>query len=61
MAAQQRAAAHRGGELTKALNALEGGDAAGAAEAFGDAWLRTYGLAVDAEVTDVVGAFSAAF
>jgi len=44
--------------LTEALDALETGDAAGAAEAFGGAWLEVYGIDVDAEVTDVVGAFS---
>jgi len=46
-----------GDVLTEALDALEAGDAAGAAEAFGTAWLETYGLDVDAEVTDVVGTF----
>ncbi len=49
---------HIGGDaLTDALDALEAGDVAGAAEAFGDAWLQTYGMDVDAEVTDVVGTF----
>jgi len=39
-------------------DALEAGDAAGAADAFGAAWLEAYGMdAVDASVTDVVGAF----
>ncbi len=50
---------HIGGDaLTEALDALEAGDTAGAAEAFGDAWLETYGMDVDAEVTDVMGAFA---
>jgi len=44
--------------LIDALDALEDGDNAAAAEAFGNAWLGTYGIDVDAEVTDVVGAFS---
>jgi hypothetical protein len=49
-------AQHIGGdELTEALDTLEEGDAARAAEAFGGAWLGTYGIDVDAEVTDVVG------
>jgi len=48
-----------GDALTEALDALEVGDAAGAGAAFGTAWLQTYGLDVDAEVTDVVGTFSA--
>ncbi len=47
-----------GDALTEALDALEAGDVAGAAEAFGGAWLEVYGIDVDAEVTDVVGAFS---
>ena len=47
-----------GDALTAALDALEDGDAAGAAAAFGAAWLETYGLDVDAAVTDVVGVFS---
>ncbi len=51
---------HIGGDaLTEALDALEAGDAAGAGAAFGTAWLETYGLDVDAEVTDVVGVFQA--
>ncbi len=55
-------AQHIGGdEMTEALDALEEGDVAGAAEAFGRAWLETYGMDVDADVTDVVGTFSAAF
>ncbi len=50
---------HIGGDvLTEALDALEAGDAVGAAGAFGAAWLEAYGMdAVDASVTDVVGAF----
>jgi len=54
-------AQHIGGdELTAALDALEEGDAAGAAEAFGHAWLDVYGMDdVDATITDVVGTFSA--
>ncbi len=47
-----------GDALTEALDALEAGDAAGGAEAFEGAWLETYGIDVDAEVTDVVGAFA---
>ncbi len=45
--------------LIDALDALEDGDTAAAAEAFGNAWLGTYGIDVNAEVTDVVGTFSA--
>ena len=50
---------HIGGDtLTEALDALEAGDMAGTAEAFGAAWLEAYGMdAVDAEVMDVLGAF----
>jgi len=50
---------HIGGDtLTDALDALEAGDRAGAAEAFGAAWLEAYGMdAVDATITDVVRAF----
>jgi DNA-binding transcriptional regulator YiaG len=44
--------------LIDALDALEDGDTAAAAEAFGHAWLGTYGIDVDAEVTDVVGTFN---
>jgi hypothetical protein len=44
--------------LIDALDALEDGNTAAAAEAFGNAWLGTYGIDVDAEVTDVVGAFA---
>jgi len=45
--------------LIDALDALEDGDtAAAAAAAFGAAWLGTYGLDVEAEVTDVVGTFA---
>ena len=47
-----------GDALTEALDALEDGDAEAAAEAFGDAWLETYGMDVDAAVTDVVGTFT---
>ncbi len=43
--------------LIDALDALEDGNVTTAAEAFGNAWLGTYGLDVDAEVTDVLGAF----
>jgi len=43
--------------LIDALDALEDGDTAAAAAAFGTAWLGTYGIDVDAEVTDVVGTF----
>jgi len=43
--------------LIDALDALEDGDATAAAEAFGNAWLGTYGIDVDASVTDVVGTF----
>ncbi len=43
--------------LIDALDALEDGNATAAAEAFGNAWLQTYGMDVDAEVTDVLGAF----
>jgi len=49
-----------GDALTEALDALEGGDAVGAAEAFGAAWLESYGMDdVDATITDVVGTFGA--
>jgi len=44
--------------LIDALDALEDGNTAVAAEAFGHAWLGTYGLDVDAAVTDVVGTFT---
>ncbi len=44
--------------LIDALDALEDGDTAAAAEAFGNAWLGTYGIDVDAEVSDVVGTFA---
>jgi len=44
--------------LIDALDALEDGDTAAAAEVFGNAWLGTYGIDVDAEVTDVVGTFA---
>ncbi len=46
-----------GDALTEALDALEAGDTAAAGTPFGGAWLETYGMDVDAEVTDVVGAF----
>ncbi len=44
--------------LIDALDAREDGDTAAAAEAFGNAWLETYGMEVDASVTDVVGTFA---
>ncbi len=44
--------------LIDALDALEDGDTAAAAETFGNAWLGTYGIDVDASVTDVVGTFA---
>jgi len=44
--------------LIDALDALEDGDTAAEAEAFGNAWLETYGMEVDASVTDVVGTFA---
>jgi len=44
--------------LIDALDALEDGDTAAAGEAFGRAWLETYGIDVDAEVTDVMGTFA---
>ncbi len=47
--------------LIDALDALEDGDTAAAAAAFGDAWLGTYGLDVDAEVTDVTGSLSLSY
>ena len=47
-----------GDALTAALDALEDGDVEAAAAAFGDAWLETYGMDVDAAVTDVVGTFA---
>ncbi len=50
--------AHRGDALTEALDALEAGDVVGAPESFEGTWLETYGIDVDAEVTDVVGAFA---
>ncbi len=50
---------HIGGDaLTEALDALEAGNAAGAADAFGAAWLEAYGMdGVDATITDVMGTF----
>jgi hypothetical protein len=47
-----------GDALTDALDALEDGDTAAVADAFGTAWLETYGMDVDASVTDVVGTFA---
>jgi len=44
--------------LIDALDALEEGDTAAAAEACGHAWLGTYGIDVDAEVIDVGGTFA---
>ncbi len=44
--------------LIDALDALEDGDTAAATEACGHAWLATYGIDVDASVTDVVGTFT---
>jgi len=44
--------------LIDALDALEDGDTMAAGEAFGSAWLETYGIDVDAEVTDVMGTFA---
>ncbi len=44
--------------LIDSLDALEDGNTAAAAAAFGNAWLGTYGIDVDAEVTDVVGTFA---
>ena len=48
---------HIAGTSEGLIDALEDGDAAAAA-AFGHAWLQTYGMDVDAEVTDVVGTFA---
>jgi len=51
---------HLSGEaLIEAFDALEDGNTAAAADAFGDAWLAAYGMDVDAEVTDVIGTFQA--
>jgi len=56
-AARHRLVAQRGDKgLIDARDAREDGDAA-AAEACGDAWLGTYGMDVDASMTDVVGTF----
>lgn len=44
--------------LINALDALQDGDTAAAGEAFGSAWLETYGMTVDAEVTDVQSGFA---
>jgi len=47
---------HIGGDAL--TDALEAGNAAGAADAFGAAWLEAYGMGdVDADITDVVGTF----
>jgi len=47
-----------GDALTEALEALEAGDGAGAADAFGAAGLEAYGMdGVDATITDVMGTF----
>ena len=49
---------HLSGEsLIEAFDALEDGDTAAAADAFGDAWLAVYGMDVEASVTDVIGTF----
>jgi hypothetical protein len=40
------------------LTVMWTGPPAAAAEAFGTAWLETYGMDVDARVTDVVGTFA---
>jgi len=49
-----------GDTLIEALDALEGGDAAGATDAFGRAWVDAYGVDdVDATITNVMGTFSA--
>ncbi len=48
-------------ELINALDALQDGDTAAAGEAFGSAWLETYGMTVEAEVTDVQSGFSLNF
>jgi len=53
---QHIAGTHEG--LIDALDALEDGDTTAAAAAFGNAWLGTYGLDVDAEVTEVMGTFA---
>ncbi len=45
-------------ELINALDALQDGDTAAAGGAFGSAWLQTYGMDVEAEVTDVQGGFA---
>ncbi len=45
-------------EVQRAANAGISRAGAGAGAAFGTVWLETYGLDVDAEVTDVVGAFA---
>jgi len=49
---------HLSGEsLIETFDALEDGDTAAAAEAFGDTWLEAYGMDVDVSVTDVIGTF----
>ncbi len=47
-----------GDALTEFLEAREEGDREAAAEAFGDAWLESYGMDVEASVTDVLSAFT---
>ena len=49
---------HIAGTTEGLIDALDDGDTTAAAEAFGNAWLGTYGIDVDAEVTDVVGTFA---
>ncbi len=45
-------------ELINALDALQDGDTEAAGGAFGSAWLQTYGMDVEAEVTDVQSGFA---
>ena len=47
-----------GDVLTEFLDALEEGDLGAAAEAFGAAWVESYGMDVEASVTDVLSAFT---
>ncbi len=47
-----------GESLIEVFDALEDGNTAAAADAFGDAWLAAYGMDVEANVTDVIGTFS---
>jgi len=47
-----------GDALTEFLDALEEGDREATAEAFGAAWLESYGMDVEASVTDVLSAFT---